>query len=226
MPRSVLLVRHGQASFGKSDYDRLSPLGHEQARLLGRSLAERDWRPRRLVSGGMRRHRESAAEIAIGAGWDLEQIVDDRWNEIDHMAVLAAFKPAYRSMLLLKADMARTLRPRAAFEAMFVAAVERWAGGEHDADYPETFAEFDTRVHAALADLAADPVPTLVVSSVGVIAHLVAGLLQAGDETAKVLTLAAYNTGVTRLSLEKSGPRLLTFNEIGHLPQSRLVTNH
>ena len=39
---SVILVRHGQASFGKADYDQLSDLGYEQARHLGRVLRERE----------------------------------------------------------------------------------------------------------------------------------------------------------------------------------------
>ena len=35
----ILLVRHGQASFGAADYDNLSPTGHEQSRVLGAALA-------------------------------------------------------------------------------------------------------------------------------------------------------------------------------------------
>ncbi|MFQ5527850.1 MAG: hypothetical protein ACE5GX_16530 [Thermoanaerobaculia bacterium] len=35
----VLLVRHGQASAGSADYDRLSELGERQSRLLGRHWA-------------------------------------------------------------------------------------------------------------------------------------------------------------------------------------------
>ena len=35
----LLLVRHGQASWGSADYDVLSDLGHEQSRLLGKHLA-------------------------------------------------------------------------------------------------------------------------------------------------------------------------------------------
>ena len=31
----LILVRHAQASFGEDDYDRLSVLGHQQARWLG-----------------------------------------------------------------------------------------------------------------------------------------------------------------------------------------------
>jgi len=34
----VLLVRHGQASFGADDYDVLSETGIEQSRMLGRAL--------------------------------------------------------------------------------------------------------------------------------------------------------------------------------------------
>ena len=35
----ILLVRHGQASFGADDYDDLSPTGHEQSRVLGAALS-------------------------------------------------------------------------------------------------------------------------------------------------------------------------------------------
>ncbi|NUQ87355.1 MAG: histidine phosphatase family protein, partial [Glycomyces artemisiae] len=55
----LLLVRHGQASFGADDYDVLSETGWEQARLLGRWLAERRVTPTAVVQGGMRRHRET-----------------------------------------------------------------------------------------------------------------------------------------------------------------------
>ena len=49
----LLLVRHGQASWGADDYDRLSPLGEEQSRLLGAALAARGVRPDLVVRGSM-----------------------------------------------------------------------------------------------------------------------------------------------------------------------------
>jgi broad specificity phosphatase PhoE len=67
----VLLVRHGQASFGTDDYDVLSETGWEQARLLGAWLAGRGVTPDVVVRGGMRRHRETAegdaGEIGLAA---------------------------------------------------------------------------------------------------------------------------------------------------------------
>lgn len=217
--RSVLLVRHGQASFGKSDYDNLSELGHRQARLLGEDLARRGWTPDRIVCGSMKRHRQTLAEIAVGAGWDHDLEVDGDWNELDHEAVIRVYKPAYKNMLVLKADMVRTLRPREAFEAMFVAAMERWAGGEHDADYPEPYPVFRDRVDTALARvLEAPEAKQLVVSSVGAISHVAASLLAEGSPEAwRGFSLSGVNTGVTRLAIDKRGPKVLSFNEIGHL---------
>ena len=63
---AIFLLRHGQASFGESDYDRLSPLGIEQARLLGAALAGCNLRSPQFISGGMRRHQETLSEC-LGA---------------------------------------------------------------------------------------------------------------------------------------------------------------
>ena len=62
------LVRHGQASFGTDNYDRLSELGHQQARWLGEYFAERDMGFDALVSGDLVRHRETGAGICEGLG--------------------------------------------------------------------------------------------------------------------------------------------------------------
>ena len=56
----ILLVRHGQAQFASDDYDRLSDLGREQAKLLGDWLTQRDRKLDAAVTGNMRRHRETA----------------------------------------------------------------------------------------------------------------------------------------------------------------------
>ena len=47
----LLVIRHGQASFGQDNYDVLSDLGHEQARAAGAALREAGWVPDRLVTG-------------------------------------------------------------------------------------------------------------------------------------------------------------------------------
>lgn len=245
MPRSILLVRHGQASFGKSDYDQLSDVGRTQARLLGQFLATRDVKPDRIVSGSLHRQRQTAAGMCVAAGWLTPTDVDDAWNELDHVEIINTFKPAYKNMLVLKADMVRTLRPRAAFEDMFTQAIARWASGEHDEDYTESFTTFDHRVRTAMSALLDhDAECTLVISSVGLISWIVARILVrepwdrdvrdperpetndlAIENIWRATSMAGYNTGVTRLQLDKEGlPQLLTYNEIGHLPEAKLAT--
>ena len=258
--RSLWLVRHGQASFGKSDYDNLSPTGHEQAYLLGKSLRDRDIRPTLLISGSMKRHRQTMAEIVAGAGWDVSESmtstseapsekphkkapddlllpahhrhrvqvrVNEDWNELDHTALLTAYRPAYKNMLLLKADMVRTLRPRAAFEETFERAVDRWTSGDHDEDYPESFSAFTARVNSALQQvLDAAPAHALIVTSAGPLCWATSHIAAGGSvEAWKRFTLGATNTGVTRITIDQRGPGLLTFNEISHLDAPGLTTN-
>ena len=56
----VLLVRHGQASFGADDYDVLSDRGREQSEVVGRELARRGLRSPVAVAGSLRRQRHTA----------------------------------------------------------------------------------------------------------------------------------------------------------------------
>ena len=68
---SVLtLVRHAQASFFPEDYDRLSPLGEQQARLLGEFWVRQGMRFDEVYSGPRLRQRQTAemAGAACRAG--------------------------------------------------------------------------------------------------------------------------------------------------------------
>ena len=56
---TLILVRHGQATLDGDDYDRLSPLGHEQARILGEHWTELGLGIDRVLIGPRRRHRET-----------------------------------------------------------------------------------------------------------------------------------------------------------------------
>ena len=55
----ALLIRHGQASYGQADYDRLSTRGEDQARAVGRWLAGRELSA--LYTGPLRRQIQTGA---------------------------------------------------------------------------------------------------------------------------------------------------------------------
>ncbi|MFL6089645.1 MAG: histidine phosphatase family protein [Aeromicrobium sp.] len=227
----LLLVRHGQASFGKRNYDALSELGHEQARILGAAFAARGTVPTRIVCGGLRRHAETVDGILDGLG-DIaspELVVDDGWDEFNFEHVMQVHKPMYKSRVLMLADYARTppAERRARFQALFEEATQRWTGGEADDDYQESFPAFSQRVDEALRRTADQAEGTVVVVSSGGPIGLVASHLLAGDASLWVqLNRVAVNTAVTKLVTGRSGITLSTYNEHGHLEHDRRLLTY
>ena len=67
----VLLVRHGQASFGADDYDVLSATGRSQAAVLGQAVAALT--PDLVVHGSLVRQRDTARLMAEGGIRDFHQ---------------------------------------------------------------------------------------------------------------------------------------------------------
>ena len=65
---NLYLVRHGQASFGEDDYDKLSALGHKQSVRLGEYFAARGVTFDAVITGTLRRHAETFAGMAQGLG--------------------------------------------------------------------------------------------------------------------------------------------------------------
>ena len=218
---SILLVRHGQASFGAADYDVLSPTGHEQSRVLGAALAARGVTPDVVVVGEMRRHAETAAGVLEGAGWTAAPVVDAGWNEFDHEQVLGVHdSPTSRE----------GESERAAFQRWFEEATRRWTSGGHDEAYDESFAAFTGRVDASMARLASS-LPSrgtaVVLTSGGAIAWTVASLL-ADDTAARTelwlrLNPVSINTGTSTIVRGGRGTTLVAFNAHDHLSPDLLT---
>jgi broad specificity phosphatase PhoE len=218
---SILLVRHGQASFGAADYDVLSPTGHEQSRVLGAALAARGVTPDVVVVGEMRRHAETAAGVLEGASWTADPLVDSGWNEFDHDQVLSVHdSPTARE----------GESEKAAFQRWFEEATRRWTSGEHEEAYDESFAAFTGRVDASMARLAAT-LPArgtaVVLTSGGAIAWTVASLL-ADDLPARTdlwlrLNPVSINTGVSTIVRGGRGTTLVAFNAHDHLSPGLLT---
>ncbi|MEO6509734.1 MAG: histidine phosphatase family protein, partial [Nocardioides sp.] len=84
----IVLVRHGQASWGAADYDVLSAHGERQSAATGAALV--DLRPDAVVHGAMQRQRRTAEVLVEAAGWDVVPALDAGWDEMDHLGVLDA----------------------------------------------------------------------------------------------------------------------------------------
>jgi broad specificity phosphatase PhoE len=197
----IVLVRHGQASYGAADYDVLSPLGERQAACTGELLA--DLRPDAVLHGAMKRQRRTAEVMADAAGWRAVPTLDDGWDEMDHLAVLDAQPKHFEG----EPDERQ-------FQAWFERATARWLSGEHDGDYRESWPVFSERVLGAL-DRIGDGT-TVVATSGGPVAVVVATLLESPAAYRRIAPVTV-NAAVTRLVTGSRGRTLVSFNEHTHL---------
>ncbi|NKF23942.1 histidine phosphatase family protein [Solimonas marina] len=224
----IYLIRHGQASFGAGDYDKLSPLGIEQGAILGQALAARGVTPDAVVCGAMKRHRETAQACLSAMQQPAEWVEDAAWNEYDHETMVAAYKPGFRDKAVMATELAATPNPRRAFQEIFAEAQRRWIGGEHDADYPESWAGFCARVDTALTTLQntlGRSKTALVFTSGGPIGAAAQRLLGLSDERAIRLNWTLANAAVTKLIYSERSLYLSTLNEHAHFEHdARLIT--
>ena len=207
---SVLyLVRHGQASFGTDDYDRLSDLGKEQSRITGRFLAAQGIEPDRIVHGEMLRQRQTAEGLLEGMGLSMDAHVDSGWNEY----------AAWELTGVLDDVDPRAKHDSKIFQGELERGAARWASGEHDEDYTETYKQFTSRVERALDDAVAameSGQTTIVVSSAGAIAWTAARLIGGGFDQWMAFNRVTINTGITKIITGQSGTSLISFNDHGH----------
>ena len=215
----LFLVRHGQASFGSADYDRLSDLGRQQSRWLGEHFAERGIQFKRTVAGSLKRQQSTAEEILAGMGVPASAsgAIDTHagLNEYNGEALYAAHTQG-RNPLAHQQDNYRD------YWRTLKAAMHAWAADELTG-VPETWSEFGARTRAALAHtcagLARDDA-VLAVSSGGAISRAIIDIIGSPGATAVEFNLQFRNTGVCELIVGSDATRLVTFNALPHLERT------
>ncbi len=212
---TVLLVRHGQASFGAADYDVLSELGRRQADIVAASLAERGYRRARLYSGTLRRQQETAAAFLARGAPALE--VEPRWDEFNTDDVLTHHS---ESALRIQGDGTGETLTNRGFQAALEPALAEWVAHAERSPTSQTWPQFSGAGAAALRDLTADLGPgetAVIVTSGGAIAAVVGSLLGAPAEVFAALNRTLVNAGVTKIAIGSSGSNVLSVNDHSHL---------
>jgi broad specificity phosphatase PhoE len=91
---TLVLVRHGQASFGKHNYDVLSEIGERQSRILGGHLATLEFGFDAAYAGAMSRQRRTGEEVLRALQRDPNSIREHPgFNEYNADAVIRAYLP-------------------------------------------------------------------------------------------------------------------------------------
>ncbi|MEE4331509.1 MAG: histidine phosphatase family protein [Wenzhouxiangella sp.] len=225
------LIRHGQASLGSDDYDRLSELGWAQARQLGAHLAgeiaaEPSAAPL-VLSGSMRRHLETLESLAI----EHESLVDRCLDEYGlRELIMSALAEADR--LELPVPESRILSdPVTHLPALlewFPSVLAVWQQGRLDCAYNGTWQSFRDRVVSPVADWRSALMAgreVVVVSSAGVISAIAAELLDRPPAWQRELNVTLYNGSLTELVPREDGKwRALRVNCVRHFEQPELHT--
>ena len=216
--RSLLLIRHGQASFGAADYDRLSPVGEEQSRRLGQWLQRAGQAPDLIAVGSLRRHARTADLCVEAAGVTAPRIRVAGLDELDHEEILARYRPDLAAPGVLLAELERADDPHRMFQRLYAAAVERWIDGDFAHEYSRSWNEFRAGVLEGLQLLAVQRASTIwAFTSGGPIAVIVNALLAAPVERTFALSWPLVNTSLSTVALGTRRNHLISYNAWPHL---------
>ena len=212
---TLYLVRHGQASFGEDDYNRLSPLGHQQAQRLGEYLRQRFEREGvqidSVLMGSLTRHRETWEGMARGAGWTHTPQIWPGLNEYDSEALIAAIHPEP----LAKPDTPELYRHHF---RLLRDALKAWMDGRTRPQGMPTYADFVGGIEAALDHVRQQCTGNaLIVSSGGPISTAVGRVLGTPAETTIELNLRIRNTALTEFAFNPKRHMLVSYNTLPHL---------
>jgi len=221
----IYMIRHGQASFGKDDYDQLSPLGKRQARILAQHLLTTDFHPDAAYSGTMARQTATAQEVLSAyraAGRkvpDLEML--SGFNEYDTSTIVTALFPdMVKEDPSLNDELPKMYTSKASFKRVFEGAMLRWVAGEFDSPAIESWEEMKSRVAGSLRLITESQgrgKTIAVFTSGGAIAASLAHVLGISGERAMRLNWQLVNASVSRFMYNEERITLAGFNTITHL---------
>lgn len=234
----LVLVRHGQASFLSDDYDRLSPIGEEQSRLLGHYWAARNFTFDALFTGPRKRQMDTGkivCEQFVQAGIAVPEFIElAEFDEYDADGIMrhllpkiiaedAHAKNLYDAFRNAESDQEK----RKGFQRIFEIVTARWVSGETLSPQVESFREFHHRVQQGLAKVkntGGSGSRVAVFSSGGAISVSVQLATQAPEQMTLEFNWRIRNCALTEIIFSKDKFSLDSFNTIPHLDDMRLHT--
>lgn len=219
----IYFIRHGQASFGQPDYDCLSSLGQEQARLLGRYLHNTGTRFDKIYCGSLKRHRQTAtiALHQINGDRPLTMAIDPDFNEFDSSDLLMnSLCRVIQADPTLAEQMRHIHNQHGAIARIFEIAEKRGLVPADEATRLNLAMQFSDRVLGAITNLVrtlGDHGKTAVFTSGGPTAVALHQALATSREQTIRLGRELRNTSVTVLRHDQGELNLVRFNCVAHL---------
>jgi broad specificity phosphatase PhoE len=234
---SLVLVRHGQASFGAADYDQLSEVGRAQARLLGQFWVRRGLTFDEVYTGPRTRQRQTAELVGAGylragAPWP-EPVVLPELDEYDLHGLLhrlapelAREDPAFAELLARYEQAAGDPGRVRHFQKAFEALTGHWVAAPARTGL-ESWPAFRERVKCCLDRIVDRPGRgrrVALFTSGGFIGTAVQQALAAPEPTALALSWRIRNASLNEFVFAPGRLTLDGFNAVPHLDDTELWT--
>lgn len=222
----IVLIRHGQASFGAKNYDRLSPLGIRQSEILADHLLACGADVDAVYCGRLHRQQDTARALCGRFGADRPALaspaVRAAFDEYDARALLVARSRLRNDPGAVPVDaLAGLRRDRRAFQAYFSDTVDRWLAGAYDGDTAvEPWPIFCSRVAGGIREIIEHHgrgSRLAVFTSGGPISVVLKTALGLSDRMTVKVNWQIMNASLTRIRTDGERLTLTGFNDITHL---------
>jgi broad specificity phosphatase PhoE len=227
----LVLIRHSQADSAGENYDQLTALGYEQARLVGEWLCKSSFKFNRTVHGGLKRQEQTLAEISgvfaaagkqLAAAESLPALAEFDlavWGKI--AASLRHGHPEFSELLKLwnKARHEDAANKGDVFKQLTGIILAEWVKQDVNFTEAESFPAFKKRVLSLLDIPTTEPIGRILAVTSGGPISLVTGEIL-GLDLAHTLALMRriYNTSVHHFVRSSEKWELVSFNTVPHLP--------
>ena len=211
----IHLVRHGQASFGKDDYDNLSEIGLKQAFLLGQYFKTLNIKFDKIFVGTLKRQIQTYKQIIKSYDKSIDHESTPLLNEYDVKSVLMGF---VNGRSLTKDE----LHDKKIHFNLLRSAVTAWSENKISHNVNETWSEFDERAKKFLKTTSERKSESiLVVSSGGTISMILKQILSLPSSQFVNFHFQIFNSSYSKIIISEFGMSLSLFNSIAHLDHQK-----
>ena len=231
---NLLIIRHGQASFGAENYDQLSPLGQRQADLTGEFLRHMGTRFSAAYSGDLSRQRETGERVLDQLQDAPELVIDPRLNEVQTDEQIEVMMPLLVERDARFADLVAAMDSDSkSFQKIIEIVFNYWVSPVCDIAGIQSWADYHGGVVSAFEGAMASAqsgTDTAIFTSGGTIATIVGHVLKLTSDRVYEFYEPVFNCSITRIIFNSKKCSLSTFNDVGHLHlmsaqlEERLVT--
>jgi broad specificity phosphatase PhoE len=221
----IFLFRHGQASFGTGNYDKLSPTGRRQSEILAAFLEKSDIHFDAVYTGSMNRHAETADPFCRRYALRQPPLPQPErmaaFDEYDSGALITARQRLDAAGKGPSVRLAELRQDKKAFQAYFADTVVRWSAGDFDGEKAvESFPLFTRRIQNGLSRIMEHQGSgrrIAVFTSGGPISVALKTALMLCDEKTIQISWQVMNASLTCLKYSGGKMALSIFNNVSHL---------